>query len=127
MRTLIVFALVGFGAQLVDGALGMAYGVTSTSLLLLLGTNPAAATAPVHAALPVVSVTYTPIATVSIHVPMFETNAPVQKRAKSRWRSTWIERGRRDRMATMWRSCWPDATARRQMSRGRFVIRHRDG
>lgn len=27
MRTLIVFALVGFGAQLVDGALGMAYGV----------------------------------------------------------------------------------------------------
>ncbi|HLU57326.1 MAG TPA: sulfite exporter TauE/SafE family protein [Pseudonocardia sp.] len=50
MRTLIVFALVGFGAQLVDGALGMAYGVTSTSLLLLLGTNPAAASASVHLA-----------------------------------------------------------------------------
>ena len=30
MQTLIVFALVGFGAQLVDGALGMAYGVTPT-------------------------------------------------------------------------------------------------
>jgi uncharacterized membrane protein YfcA len=50
MRTLIVFALVGFGAQLVDGALGMAYGVTSTSLLLLVGTNPATASASVHLA-----------------------------------------------------------------------------
>ncbi len=50
MRTLIVFALIGFGAQLVDGALGMAYGVTSTSLLLLAGTNPAAASASVHLA-----------------------------------------------------------------------------
>jgi uncharacterized membrane protein YfcA len=50
MQTLIVFALVGFGAQLVDGALGMAYGVTSTSLLLLAGTNPAAASASVHLA-----------------------------------------------------------------------------
>jgi hypothetical protein len=50
MRTLIVFALVGFGAQLVDGALGMAYGVTSTSLLLLIGTNPATASASVHLA-----------------------------------------------------------------------------
>lgn len=50
MRTLIIFALVGFGAQLVDGALGMAYGVTSTSLLLLAGTNPAAASASVHLA-----------------------------------------------------------------------------
>ena len=48
MRTLIVFALVGFGAQLVDGALGMAYGVTSTSLLLVAGTNPATASASVH-------------------------------------------------------------------------------
>lgn len=50
MRTLIVFALVGFGAQLVDGALGMAYGVTSTSLLLVAGINPATASASVHLA-----------------------------------------------------------------------------
>ena len=50
MRTLIVFALVGFGAQLVDGALGMAYGVTSTSLLLALAVNPATASASVHLA-----------------------------------------------------------------------------
>jgi hypothetical protein len=33
----------GLGAQLVDGSLGMAYGVTSTTLLPALGTNPAAA------------------------------------------------------------------------------------
>ena len=48
MRTLIVFALVGLGAQLVDGALGMAYGVTSTSLLLVAGVNPATASASVR-------------------------------------------------------------------------------
>jgi uncharacterized membrane protein YfcA len=50
MRTLILLALVGLGAQLVDGALGMAYGVTSTTLLLAIGTNPAAASATVHLA-----------------------------------------------------------------------------
>ncbi len=50
MPTLLVLAIVGFGAQLVDGALGMAYGVTSTTLLLALGANPAAASASVHLA-----------------------------------------------------------------------------
>lgn len=50
MRTLIIFAVVGFGAQLVDGALGMAYGVTSTSLLLVAGISPATASASVHLA-----------------------------------------------------------------------------
>jgi uncharacterized membrane protein YfcA len=50
MRTLILLALVGLGAQLVDGSLGMAYGVTSTTLLLAIGTNPAAASATVHLA-----------------------------------------------------------------------------
>ncbi|MGW0913874.1 sulfite exporter TauE/SafE family protein [Streptomyces sp. NPDC002784] len=50
MRTLILLALAGLGAQLVDGSLGMAYGVTSTTLLLALGTNPAAASATVHLA-----------------------------------------------------------------------------
>jgi uncharacterized protein len=48
MRKLLVFALVGLGAQLVDGALGMGYGVTSTTLLLLAGLTPAAASASVH-------------------------------------------------------------------------------
>ncbi len=45
MRKIVLLALVGLGAQLVDGALGMAYGVTSTTLLLAIGTNPAAASA----------------------------------------------------------------------------------
>jgi uncharacterized membrane protein YfcA len=44
------FVAVGFLAQVVDGALGMAYGVTSTTFLLTLGLPPAAASASVHAA-----------------------------------------------------------------------------
>ena len=50
MPTLALLALVGLAAQLVDGSLGMAYGVTSTTLLLAIGTNPAAASATVHLA-----------------------------------------------------------------------------
>ncbi|MFD0905091.1 sulfite exporter TauE/SafE family protein [Actinomadura sediminis] len=50
MRAFVVLALVGLGAQLVDGSLGMAYGVTSTTLLLAAGTSPAAASATVHLA-----------------------------------------------------------------------------
>ncbi len=50
MFKLLLLALVGFGAQLVDGSLGMAYGVTSTTLLLAIGTNPASASATVHVA-----------------------------------------------------------------------------
>lgn len=43
------FILVGFIAQTIDGALGMAYGVSSMSMLLTLGVSPAAASASVHA------------------------------------------------------------------------------
>jgi uncharacterized protein len=50
LRALILLGIVGFLAQLVDGSLGMAYGVTSTTLLLAVGTNPAAASATVHLA-----------------------------------------------------------------------------
>ncbi|HEY9411724.1 MAG TPA: sulfite exporter TauE/SafE family protein [Jiangellaceae bacterium] len=50
MKTLVLLGLVGLAAQLVDGSLGMAYGVTSTTLLLAIGTNPAAASATVHLA-----------------------------------------------------------------------------
>jgi uncharacterized membrane protein YfcA len=50
MRKLIVLALVGCAAQLVDGALGMGYGVTSSTLLLLAGIAPASASASVHLA-----------------------------------------------------------------------------
>jgi uncharacterized membrane protein YfcA len=46
---LLPFILVGFGAQLVDGALGMAFGVISSTLLVSLGVPPAAASASVHA------------------------------------------------------------------------------
>lgn len=45
-----LFVLVGFFAQVIDGALGMAYGVSSTSFLLSLGVPPAAASAGVHMA-----------------------------------------------------------------------------
>ncbi|WAC09362.1 sulfite exporter TauE/SafE family protein [Dyadobacter pollutisoli] len=43
-----LYLLVGLGAQLVDGALGMAYGVTSNSFLLSLGVTPAVSSASVH-------------------------------------------------------------------------------
>lgn len=42
--------LAGFLAQLVDGALGMGYGVTSASILLSTGINPAAISGSIHAA-----------------------------------------------------------------------------
>ncbi|HSV74618.1 MAG TPA: sulfite exporter TauE/SafE family protein [Chthonomonadales bacterium] len=45
-----LIVLVGFAAQMVDGALGMAYGVTSTTFLLSMGIPPAAASASVKAA-----------------------------------------------------------------------------
>jgi hypothetical protein len=48
MRKLLVLALVGLLAQLVDGSLGMGYGVTSSTLLILAGLTPAAASASVH-------------------------------------------------------------------------------
>jgi uncharacterized membrane protein YfcA len=50
MQSFIVLALVGLLAQLVDGSLGMAYGVTSTTLLLASGLPPATASASVHLA-----------------------------------------------------------------------------
>jgi uncharacterized protein len=39
---------IGIFAQLIDGAMGMAYGITATSLLLATGVPPVAATAAVH-------------------------------------------------------------------------------
>jgi len=49
-ETLVFIFIVGFLAQLIDGALGMAYGVTSNSFLLSLGFAPAVASATVHTA-----------------------------------------------------------------------------
>ncbi|MFC7394657.1 sulfite exporter TauE/SafE family protein [Scopulibacillus cellulosilyticus] len=50
MNKLFVFLFVGFFAQLIDGSLGMAYGSTSTSLLLTYGVAPAIASSSVHIA-----------------------------------------------------------------------------
>ena len=50
MSDFLVFLAVGALAQLVDGALGMAYGVVSTTMLLSFGVTPSAASASVHAA-----------------------------------------------------------------------------
>ncbi|RMB59998.1 sulfite exporter TauE/SafE family protein [Tessaracoccus antarcticus] len=50
MKKLILIGIVGLLAQLVDGALGMGYGVTSSSLLLFVGLTPAMASASVHLA-----------------------------------------------------------------------------
>ncbi|WP_433021422.1 sulfite exporter TauE/SafE family protein [Kribbella sp. CA-294648] len=50
MRRLILIALLGSIAQLVDGTLGMAYGVTATTALLITGISPAVASASVHLA-----------------------------------------------------------------------------
>lgn len=49
-QNIIVFIVIGFVAQMIDGALGMAYGVSTTTLLLALGISPAAASASVHLA-----------------------------------------------------------------------------
>ena len=46
----ILLGLIGFVAQLIDGALGMAYGVISTSAMLAMGLPPAQASAVVHTA-----------------------------------------------------------------------------
>ncbi|HHY72143.1 MAG TPA: sulfite exporter TauE/SafE family protein [Bacillus bacterium] len=50
MRRLVILAFIGLVAQLVDGSLGMAYGVTSSSLLLMFGIAPAVVSASVHMA-----------------------------------------------------------------------------
>lgn len=50
MRNLIVLGVVGLLAQLVDGSLGMGFGVTSATLLVAAGIAPATASASIHLA-----------------------------------------------------------------------------
>jgi uncharacterized protein len=50
MHEFLAFALVGFFAQIVDGSLGMGFGVISSSILLSQGIPPALASASVNAA-----------------------------------------------------------------------------
>jgi uncharacterized protein len=47
---ILLFVAIGFAAQLIDGAIGMAYGITATSMLMSMGVPPATASASVHAA-----------------------------------------------------------------------------
>lgn len=42
------FVMAGFIAQMIDGALGMAYGVSASTFLMTLGVSPAAASASIH-------------------------------------------------------------------------------
>jgi uncharacterized membrane protein YfcA len=46
----LLFLAIGFGAQMVDGAIGMAYGLIATSIMLGMGTSVSVASASVHAA-----------------------------------------------------------------------------
>jgi len=48
MQTFLIFLLVGFIAQMIDGTLGMAYGVSCNTFLLTAGIPPAIASASVH-------------------------------------------------------------------------------
>lgn len=50
MEDILLYVAIGFAAQMIDGAIGMAYGVTATSVLLSAGVPPATASACVHAA-----------------------------------------------------------------------------
>lgn len=47
---ILLYVAVGFVAQMIDGAIGMAYGVTASTVLLSAGVPPVAASACVHAA-----------------------------------------------------------------------------
>jgi uncharacterized protein len=47
---LLLFVVIGFAAQIIDGAIGMAYGLISTTVLLSIGIPPTTASASVHAA-----------------------------------------------------------------------------
>jgi uncharacterized membrane protein YfcA len=49
-ENVLIFAVVGFVAQMIDGILGMAYGVSATTFLLAFGVPPAVASASTHAA-----------------------------------------------------------------------------
>ncbi len=49
-KTFPLMVLAGFLAQLVDGALGMGYGVTSATIMLSAGVNPAAISGSIHTA-----------------------------------------------------------------------------
>lgn len=50
LEDIFLFVAIGFAAQIIDGAIGMAFGVISTTSLLAMGVPPATASATVHLA-----------------------------------------------------------------------------
>jgi len=48
--TILIFVAVGFAAQMIDGSLGMAYGISCSSFLMATGVTPVLASASVHVA-----------------------------------------------------------------------------
>ncbi|MCS5710386.1 TSUP family transporter [Candidatus Berkiella aquae] len=50
MNEILFFIILGFAAQLIDGALGLAYGVINMTVLLGMGISPTAASAAIHTA-----------------------------------------------------------------------------
>ena len=50
LNDMLLFIAIGFAAQMVDGAIGMAYGITASTVLISFGVPPATASASIHAA-----------------------------------------------------------------------------
>src|SRR3954467_12153542 len=63
LADILPFVAIGFAAQLVDGAIGMAFGQISSTLLVILGVPPPAASAGVHPA-----ETFTPAVSAISHI-----------------------------------------------------------
>src|ERR1044072_7963663 len=86
MRQLVLLALVGLGAQLVDGSLGMAYGVALTPPLFAVGTHPAGPSAAGHPAGPVMSLlllvlgVYILVRFTTMGLPRHNLGKPLRKR-----------------------------------------------
>jgi hypothetical protein len=74
-HAILFYAAVGFAAQMVDGAIGMAYGVTASSVLLSAGIPPATASACVHA-----SATFTSFASGLSHWKLGNVDGSLLKR-----------------------------------------------
>lgn len=71
---IIIAVLVGFVASLIDGAIGMAYGVTANSLLLSLGLPPAISSSTVH-----ISEVFTTLASGLSHLRVGNVNKKLLK------------------------------------------------
>lgn len=70
-----VFILIGFVAQMVDGAVGMAYGLISTSILLSIGISPVTASASIH-----IAEVFTAIASGLSHLAFGNVDLPLFRR-----------------------------------------------